>query len=105
MPVYNFVCDCGHRWEVFRHISDNAPQKDRCPNCRDIGRREYGTMRNMSFTPYWTDGLTGEWEHIDSRSTELRREKETGMVRLPNRNNPRLSRPTEKEASYGARGN
>jgi hypothetical protein len=68
----------------------------------EVGRREYRAMKNMSFEPYWTDGLTGHWEHIDSRSKEIQRERETGMVRLPSAGSVRRSKPTEKEISYGA---
>lgn len=100
MPLYSFWCECGHKWEVFRHISQEVPDKERCPNCMEVGQREWHTRIN-EFTPYWTDGLTGKWEYVDSRHTEIRREKETGMTRLPSKGSARLSRPTEYEARYG----
>ena len=101
MPLYNFMCECGHKWEVFRHIQDDVSDNEWCPNCMEKGRRDWRARVN-EFTPYWTDGLTGNWEHIDSRHTEVKREKETGMTRLPNAGPSHLSRPSENEARrYG----
>ena len=104
MPLYRFWCPCGHKWEIFRHIQDEVPEKERCPNCREIGRREYQARIN-EFTPYWTDGLTGRWEYIGSKNQEVERERATGMVRLPTRGSVRLSQPIEMEKRHGVRGN
>jgi len=94
MPLYSFGCECGHKWEVFRHISQEVPDKEWCPNCMEMGRRSFQARIN-EFTPYWTDGLTGECEYIDSKHTEIQREKETGKTRLPNKGSSRLSRPMD----------
>jgi putative FmdB family regulatory protein len=104
MPLFTFGCkDCNHEWEVFRHISDEPPKRDRCPKCKGMGARRWQFKQGITFTPYWTDGLTGQWEHVDSVHTEKRRELETGMTRLPNSRPAKLSRPTEKELSWGLR--
>lgn len=94
MPLYSFWCECGHKWEEFRHISQDVPEKPKCPRCKAKGLRSYHARIN-EFTPYWTDGLTGDPEYIDSKHTEIRREKETGKTRLPSKGSARLSRPTE----------
>ena len=32
MPTYDYICDaCGHEWELFQKITDDAVKK--CPEC------------------------------------------------------------------------
>jgi putative FmdB family regulatory protein len=43
MPTYDYVCDaCGHKFELFQSIKDNAIKK--CPECKKLKlRRLFGT--------------------------------------------------------------
>ncbi len=83
MPWYEFRCDaCQTQWEIHRDMVEEPPQVSLCPHCQVSSGRFYRPLNNMNFKPYWTDGLNGKWEWVDSKSTENRRCQEEGKVRL-----------------------
>jgi len=49
MPTYDYECDaCGHAWELFQKITDDAVKK--CPECgKKSARRLFGTGAAVVF--------------------------------------------------------
>ena len=49
MPTYDYECDaCGHTWELFQKITDDAVKK--CPECnKKKARRLFGTGAAVVF--------------------------------------------------------
>ena len=49
MPTYDYECDsCGHKFELFQSIKDNAIRK--CPECKKLKlRRLFGTGAAIVF--------------------------------------------------------
>lgn len=50
MPVYDFQCDGGHKFEAFSHVS-NFNRRRACPVCRKRSRRvDFLTAPALAFT-------------------------------------------------------
>lgn len=49
MPTYDYICDaCGHEWELFQKITDDAVKK--CPECgKKKAVRQFGTGAAIMF--------------------------------------------------------
>lgn len=68
MPIYRYVCECGHKCDEFRHIEDRDQSPEHCG--KKMERRIMPTMVQADIQPYRSiaiDKETGRPAEIHSR--------------------------------------
>ena len=83
MPTYDYECDaCGHQWELFQKITDDAVKK--CPDCnKKKARRLFGTGAAIVFKGsgfYQTDYRSESYKKAqkeDSKSKDSKSESKS----------------------------
>ena len=78
MPTYDYQCDaCGHAWELFQKITDEAVQK--CPECKKKkARRLFGTGAAIVFKGsgfYQTDYRSESYRKGEKAASESSEKK------------------------------
>ena len=73
MPTYDYECDaCGHTWELFQKITDDAIKK--CPACnKKKARRLFGTGAAVVFKGsgfYETDYRSDSYKAGEKKASE-----------------------------------
>ncbi len=53
MPKYDYICKCGHTFEVEKSYADN--RKEKCPKCKSVKVRK---IIGLSPTHFKGDGFT-----------------------------------------------
>ena len=75
MPTYDYECDsCGHQWELFQKITDDAEKK--CPACKKKkARRLFGTGAAIVFKGsgfYQTDYRSDSYKKGEKTAKEAK---------------------------------
>ena len=78
MPTYDYQCDaCGHAWELFQKITDDAVKK--CPECnKKKARRLFGTGAAIVFKGsgfYQTDYRSESYKKGEKAASESSEKK------------------------------
>ena len=78
MPTYDYECDaCGHEWELFQKITDDAEKK--CPECKKKkARRLFGTGAAIVFKGsgfYQTDYRSESYKKGEKAASDSKKPK------------------------------
>lgn len=75
MPIYPFKCDnCGHKWEIFRKMSNSPGDKRQCVKCKKTAYRDYAEQRTQvtAWDPYVEENLLPGGRPVEIRSRAQR---------------------------------
>ena len=62
MPLYDYICTCGHQEEVLREMAERGDPYE-CPNCKELMHRDMAAEHGAvpvgceNAKPFWSDSL------------------------------------------------